>query len=166
MNKNKLITTLMAGTMIFSSALPVFATVDETQNVEQEEASTGTTRPAEVLYEQASTFSVTIPKTITLDGETKSSDYNINVKGDISSDKQVSVAPDTSFMMVDQSQATNKKADVEATVTQNETIWSSIEVCTTDGTNKNGSILAEDLSSGSWKGTFTFTIAMEDVATN
>lgn len=172
--KNKILTSFMAGAMIMTSAMPVMATeltsgVTESQSILEKDAIDGTTRPTDVLYEQGSTFSVTIPKTIILDGATKASDYTINVKGDISSDKQVKVSPDATFDMVDQANVTNKKANVVASVTQEETIWTSVEVCQLDetatsiGTNKDGNISATGLTSGAWKGTFNFSIAMEDV---
>lgn len=169
--KNKFLTTVMAATMVMGSALPVCAATTEEQNVGQTEADGGTTRETEVLYSQSSTFSVTIPKKIVLDGATKASDYSVNVKGDISSDKQVSVAPQDAidsidginFYMKDQSTASKKKADVEANVTQDETIWSSAEVCVTNtGTSKAGNVEASKLTSGSWKGIFTFNIALQD----
>ena len=130
MNKNKILTAVMAGTMMMGSVLPVCAATTESQNVGQTEADAGTTRNTEVLYTQTSTFTVTIPKQIVL-GETKASDYTVNVKGDISSDKQ----------------------DV--------TVWSSADVCKTDGTDKAGNVSAQDLTSGSWAGTFEFSIALE-----
>lgn len=165
--KNKLTKTMfmvMAGAMMFGTALPVYATVDETQTVGEVEAEGGTTREALVKYNQASTFTVTIPKTVTLDGATKTSDYTVNVKGDISSDKEVSVAPDTTFAMKDKSEAIVKKDDVTATVTQDATVWSSAEVCVANtGTDKNGNIEAKDLTAGTWEGVFNFDIAMNDV---
>lgn len=139
--------------------------------VDQTEAEAGTTRDTEVLYSASSTFSVTIPKTIVLDRDTKMSGYTVNVKGDISSDQQVSVAPQdaledaegVNFYMVDQSAATNKKDDVQANVTQNDTIWSSAEIAVADtGTTKTGNVDAPTITAGSWKGTFTFNIAMQD----
>ena len=167
--KNKILTSLMAATMVMGSAMPVFAATTASDTVNETQAVNGTTREAEVTYTQSSTFTVTIPKTIALDGSTKASDYDVNVKGDISSDKQVTVTPDASFKMKDQSTAAKKKADVDATVTQASTIWSSEEVNvksaeTTEitGTTKNGNISATGLSSGSWKGTFNFSVAMSD----
>lgn len=162
--KNKILTSLMAATMVMGSTMPVFAATTATDTVNETQTESGTTRPVEVTYTQSSTFTVTIPKTIVLDGSTKTSDYDVNVKGDISSDKQVKVTPDTTFKMKDQSNATNKKTDVDATVTQEETTWSSSEVnVTTTGTTKNGNISAIGLTAGSWKGTFNFSVAMSDV---
>lgn len=177
MNKNKLYSALMAGTMIMGTALPVFAATTESQDVTQTEADPGTTRETEVLYTQASTYTVVIPKKITLDGATKDADYGVKVYGDISSDKKVSVAPQDSiadtnginFYMVDQATAGTKKADVVATVTQSVTEWSSAELCVKDsdntviGTEKSGNVAAPDITAGSWKGTFTFNIALQNV---
>lgn len=163
MNKNKVLTAIIAGTMIMGNVLPVCAAVENHDPISNEEVGeTGTTRETEVEYIQTSAFTVTIPKKIVL-GSTKTSDYSINVKGDISSDKQVKVAPDASFYMKDQATVGTKKADVEATVTQNATVWSSAEVCDTDGTDKGGNVSALGLTSGSWAGTFEFSIAMENV---
>ena len=161
--KNKILTSLMAATMVMGSTMPVFATTTATDTINETQVESGTTRPVEVTYTQSSTFTVTIPKTIALDGSTKTADYDVNVKGDIASDKQVKVAPDTTFKMVDQSKAAKKKTDVDASVTQTETTWSSTEVnVTTTGTTKTGNISATGLTSGSWKGTFNFSIAMSD----
>lgn len=173
MNKNKFYTALMAGTMIMGSAVPVNAAVSETQDVAQKEADAAATRNTDVLYTQTSTYSVIIPKTIVLDGETKAADYTVNVKGDISSDKQVLVAPQDAlegegadginFHMVDQASVGVKKANVQADVTQAETVWSSAEVCAAEtGTTKNGNVAAPDITAGSWKGTFQFSIALQD----
>ena len=161
--KNKILTSLMAATMIMGSAMPVFAATTASDTVNETQAENGTTRETEVIYTQSSTFTVTIPKKIALDGSTKASDYDVNVKGDISSDKQVTVTPDASFKMKDQSTTAKKKADVDATVTQAEKTWSSEEVnVTTTGTTKNGNISATGLTSGSWKGTFNFSVAMSN----
>lgn len=48
--------------------------------------------------------------------------------------------------------------------TEAETTWSSTEVnVATTGTTKTGNISATGLTSGSWKGTFNFSVAMSDV---
>ncbi len=163
MNKNKILTAVMAGTMMMGSVLPVCAASTVTNHdpiSEAEVGEAGTTKDTLVEYKQASTFTVTIPKRIVL-GSEKTSDYNVNVKGDISSDNQVKVAPATKFDMVDKGTVGERKANVEATVTQAETIWSSAQVCTEDGTDKTGNVSALGLTSGTWEGTFTFNIALE-----
>lgn len=166
MNKNKILTAVMAGTMMMGSVLPVCAasTVTDYDPIsEAEVGEAGTTKDTLVEYTQASTFTVTIPKKIVL-GSEKNSDYNVNVKGDISSTDQVKVAPISKFDMVDIGTVGERKANVEATVTQNDTIWSSAQVCNKtgkEGTDKTGNVSALGLTSGKWEGTFTFNIALE-----
>lgn len=166
MNKNKILTAVMAGTMMMGSVLPVCAASTVTNHDDISEAEIGEdglTKNTVVEYTQASTFTVTIPKKIVL-GSEKNSDYNVNVKGDISSTDQVKVAPISKFDMVDTGTVGERKANVEATVTQAETIWSSAEVCNKtgkEGTDKTGNVSALGLTSGTWEGTFTFNIALE-----
>lgn len=162
MNKNKILTAVMAGTIIMGNVLPVCATASTNyDSIARTETDPSVKETTEVEYTQTSNFTVTIPKKIVLDS-TKVSDYTVNVKGDISSDKQVKVAPDGSFDMVDQGTVGTRKANVTATVTQNVTVWSSEDVCKTEGTDKDGNISALGLTSGSWAGTFEFSIALED----
>lgn len=163
MNKNKILTAVMAGTMMMGSVLPVCAASTVTNHdpiSEAEIGEAGTTKDTVVEYAQASTFTVTIPKRIVL-GSEKNSDYNVNVKGDISSTDQVKVAPAASFDMVDIGTVGTRKANVEATVTQAEAVWSSAQVCAENGTDKAGNVSALGLTSGTWEGTFTFNIALE-----
>lgn len=120
-----------------------------------------------VLYELGGSFTVTIPKEIVLDAETKSSEYSITVKGDIPSDTSVCVSPEdkipdmggVNFYMVEQT--VNKKDDVVATVTQEDMEWASVEVTQT-GTSKEGSVSAPELTSGKWQGTLVFGISFID----
>lgn len=177
MNKNKILTAVMAGTMMMGSVLPVCAATTDYDPISQTEVGeAGTSRDTEVLYDLGSTFSVVIPKRIVLDATSKDSDYAVRVYGDISSDKKVTVAPQDAltdidginFYMKDQATAGTKKADVQADVTQAVVDWTSAEVCnkaedkTPIGTTKNGNVAAPTISAGSWKGTFNFNIALAD----
>lgn len=118
----------------------------------------------EVTYNQASRYSVSIPKTIALN-TSKQASYAIKVTGDIDANECVYVAPvdsivdtsDIDFYMKDEN---SLKPDVVATVDQNKFYWSSIEVA--DGYEEtNNSISAPNLTSGSWKGTFQVEIRLE-----
>ena len=169
MNKNKILTAVMAGTMMMGSVLPVCAAVTDYDPISQEAVGEdGTSRDTEVLYNLGSTFSVVIPKTIVLDAVSKDSDYAVRVYGDISSDKKVTVAPQDAltdieginFYMIDQATAGTKKANVQADVTQDVVDWTSAEV-TTD-TSKDGNVAAPTITAGNWKGTFNFNIALAD----
>lgn len=169
MNKNKILTAVMAGTMMMGSVLPVCAATTNYDPISQEAVGEdGTSRDTEVLYNRGSTFSVVIPKTIVLDAVSKDSDYAVRVYGDISSDKKVTVAPQDAltdieginFYMIDQATAGTKKANVQADVTQNVVDWTSAEV--TADTSKDGNVAAPTITAGNWKGTFNFNIALAD----
>lgn len=169
MNKNKILTAIMAGTMMMGSVLPVCAATTDYDPISQEEVGeSGTLRDTEVLYTRASSYSVVIPKTIVLDAVSKDSDYAVRVYGDISSDKKVTVAPQDAltdidginFYMVDQATTGTKKANVQADVTQAVVDWTSAEV--TADTSKDGNIAAPTITAGNWKGTFNFNIALAD----
>lgn len=169
MNKNKILTAVMAGTMMMGSVLPVCAATTDYDPISQTEVGeAGISRDTEVLYDLGSTFSVVIPKRIVLDATSKDSDYAVRVYGDISSDKKVTVAPQdaltdidgVNFYMKDQAEKGVKKADVQADVTQDVVDWTSAEV--TADTSKNGNVEAPTITAGSWKGTFNFNIALAD----
>ena len=171
MNKNKILTAVMAGTMMMGSVLPVYAASTVTNHdpiSEAEIGEDGTLRDTEVLYTRASSYSVVIPKTIVLDAVSKDSDYAVRVYGDISSDKKVTVAPQDAltdidginFYMVDQATTGTKKANVQADVIQAVVDWTSAEV--TADTSKDGNIAAPTITAGNWKGTFNFNIALAD----
>lgn len=124
------------------------------------------TSQAEVYCTQASVFSVNIPKIITLDGQTKEGVYQVKVKGDISGNQKISVTTPATFTMGEQNATVNKKADVTATIYDEanggaKTEWtqSEIKADTYVGTGTTiGKISAKDITAGSWKGTFDFSI--------
>lgn len=169
MNKNKILTAVMAGTMMMGSVLPVCAAegpVAGSQTLTHEQIANA--EDTEVFYNLGSTFTVVIPKTIVLGTVSKDSDYAVRVYGDISSDKKVTVAPQDAltdieginFYMKDQATKGTKKADVQANVTQDVVDWTSAEV--TADTSKNGNVAAPTITAGNWKGTFNFNIALAD----
>lgn len=123
----------------------------------------------EVYAEIGSTFTVTIPKKITLSGTDKTGSYTVSCTGDIAGDEYVSVVPDGSFAMKQ-----GGKDDVTATVTQATQSFrgDNYTKSLADGeafmaTGATGSISAKDLTAGAWKGTFNFAIALnQDSASN
>lgn len=126
---------------------------DKKSSYQELEEGTGT---ANVYATVASSYSVTIPKTIILDGITKQGEYSIKVNGNISSEQKLSVIPDNSFSMMQEG-----KEDVIATVVQDKTQW------TWEDTNvkATGVISAPDLTAGSWNGSFNFEINLETTVT-
>lgn len=126
-----------------------------------------------VTVAQTSTFSVSIPKNISLSGasgETNEANYSIAVTGNIASDEVVKVTPSSSFQMTD---SKGVKKALTATVKQPVTKFVNTEVkpikysSATDtnalGTNASGNVSVANLSAGSWAGTFNFDIKLETV---
>jgi hypothetical protein len=145
----------MAAAVAVGALAPIYATVVDTQTItENKEAE------CLVTYTQASSFTVTIPKEVDL-GADKTTDYTVNVVGDIASNEKITVVPDASFLMKDQSGAATLKDDVTATVKQDvqEFVYSDINV--DGGKTVDGNIDAQGLTAGSWKGTFNFAIALQ-----
>ena len=142
MKKNKLLT----GALVTALALGITSPVLAEETVVKTESSTTT-----VSYSADSTYTVTIPKTITLNPTTKTGTYEVETAGDIAGTYVVTVTPDATFTMKQAG-----KADVTATVTQSVTEWT----VSTLGQSTTGTIEALDLSAGSWSGTLNFTIQL------
>lgn len=122
-----------------------------------------------VTYQQSSSYTVTIPKTIALDTNRQAA-YSVKVSGDIDDNQRIYVAPvdgiadseNLDFYMKDLS---NKKAEVVATVTQNKTYWNSEDV-TAAYEETNNSVSAPDLTAGTWEGIFQMQIKLETQVTH
>lgn len=152
-NFKKILSLALAGVMIIGNITPVFAELTNTVEVTKSELPNSNL--TEVIYNQKSTFSITVPKTVVLDAQ-KKSDYTVTVTGDISSDEEINIIPDESFKMSDTS-TVNTKDDVTATVSQDKTKWYFNEFETIG----NGEITASELTAGNWEGSFFFNIKLD-----
>lgn len=171
----KFLAITMAGLMSVGSMPLNIAFADE-YLVPYEEAQEGTSRETLVTWDndgsdtsEGYNATVLIPKNVALDKQTKTADYDVTVKGRIRFNEKVTVVPrdeidsvnGTNFYMKDTGSLSGfEKADVPATVVQNDTAWSVDEV-TEDGTAKSGNISAPGLTFGSWSGNVTFDINLE-----
>lgn len=145
------------GATVAGNTVPAYAytnsmgSVDETQNV-----SENTSAECEVYATLASSFKVTIPKKITLDGGTKKGSYTVDVEGDIGGTDVIKVVPDPSVAL----NSTNL-ASVTASISQDKTEWSYNEILTDSKVAGNGSIDASGITAGAWNGTFNFNVEYE-----
>lgn len=172
---SKLVSGLLCFSMIFSNVLPAYAAdaviTENTLDGEDLSVNERNLEDITVTYKQASSFFVTIPKTIVLDGW-KQSTYAVKVSGDIDAEQCVYVAPvdgiaDTEnidFYMKDQA-SENAKDDVVANVTHNKFHWNSAEVAAGHKQADN-LVEAPDLTAGAWKGIFQMEIKLETHVTH
>ena len=99
---------------------------------------------------QNSTFSVIIPKTISLNGNTGTCSYKVTVSGTFYYNDTLTVVPSSSFALKDKSSIST----LQASVTQNTTTFTKDNLGTT-----NGSIsLNKTKFAGIYNGTFNFNI--------
>lgn len=108
-----------------------------------------------------STYTVTIPKHISLERETQKADYSIKVKGDIAYNEKITVAPDVSSFALKQT----GKDDIKATITQNisDFTFADLSVAGDDGVSTTGNISTTGLTAGHWQGGFNFNITLKKV---
>ena len=118
------------------------------------------TQNSVVKYDQASAFTVTIPKSIAL-SSSKSAEYTVKVQGDVIGNEIITVTPDESVILSD----SNGKDPVTGDITQEKTEFSSTEVNARSGggSTATGSILANNLTSGDWSGNFKFVIRTNQI---
>lgn len=114
------------------------------------------TNTTTVYAEIGSEFTVTIPKKIVLDGESKTGTYTVSVEGDIAGNEYVSVKPDETVVL-----SSNNLADVTASISQDKTEWYYSEMLE-NGVIGNGAIDANGITAGVWNGTFNFNIKLEN----
>lgn len=95
MKPRKILSLLLALTTMMGcfSPMMVCAATDTTQEISNQDVSKNVNVDANI----ASTFRIIIPKTITLDGKTKSANYEVTMSGDLASNEIVTVTPDESF---------------------------------------------------------------------
>jgi hypothetical protein len=158
---------------ILTSSMPTMAATNYTTtnssstNVDNPITADKDENKVNVSVAQGSTFSVSIPKTIVLDGSVdkeNNSTYNISVSGNIASDEAVIVKPDATFTMSD---VKGVKKDLNGTISQTITKFLNKEV-SIDSTLKDfqhlgsttGVVSIEGLTSGSWTGQFNFNIKL------
>ncbi len=150
MKRKHLISFLLALTMTVGCTMPgtVNAATNEngnskaqttTQEVNEETQAQSVAVDATV----ASTFSVSVPKTITLDGAKKSASYKVTCSGDFPANKKVTVVPEANVTL-----SSVNKSEVIAAISQDKTEW-----LYDNHTEGKGTITADTISAGKEKGT-------------
>jgi hypothetical protein len=172
MDKRKILATIpilptLATPMVTFAATNYATTNAYSTNIENPITSDEDINKVNVSVTQGSTFSVSIPKTIVLDGDAdkaNESTYTINVDGNIASDEVIVVEPDTTFTMSD---VKGIKKDLNGTISQTITKFVDNEV-NLDNTltsfqhigGTTGTVSINNLTSGEWTGSFNFKIKL------
>ncbi len=106
-----------------------------------------------VSAEISNIYDITIPKTIVLNGQEKAASYYIKVEGDIAGYQTLNVIPDDFFYLY-----SINKDDAITSIYQDKTSW------TYDEFNilAEGTVLADFITAGTWKGTFNFNIFIDE----
>ena len=146
---------VLAALVTMTPTVPTLAAEnpDNTTQLTQTTTEAGTQNSV-VKYDQASAFTVTIPKSIAL-SSSKSAEYTVKVHGDVIGNEIITVTPDASVILSD----SNGKDPVTGDISQEKTEFSSTEVnARSGGGTATGSILANNLTSGDWSGNFKFVI--------
>lgn len=148
---------------VLAAAL-VMTTVPVTTQAEvtYEEEDSGTnigqsfTGSATVTFGQTPSFTVKIPKTITLDDE-GAGKYTVGVKGQIPSKYAVSVVPDSSVLMEEENGLLD---DITADVTAGKTEWKASELSEDSyAESTNNTIQMQSIDYGKFEGTLNFNVS-------
>ena len=159
--KRKAVSCLLVLTaiMTMTPTIPTMAAENPDNTTQSTQTTTEAgTQNSVVKYDQASAFTVTIPKSIAL-SSSKSAEYTVKVQGDVIGNEIITVTPDESVILSD----SNGKDPVTGDITQEKTEFSSTEVNARSGGTATGSILANNLTSGDWSGNFKFVIRTNQI---
>lgn len=150
----------LIGATVAGNVVPAYAYTNSVGNVDETGTVTAPTdaESCEVYATLASSFKVTIPKKITLDGGTKKGAYTVDVEGDIGGTDVIKVVPDASVAL----HSTNL-TDVTASISQDKTEWSYDQILADSKVAGNGLIDASGITAGAWNGTFNFNINLKEV---
>jgi len=173
MKAKKIFVVLATCTLLASSVLPVYAKniTDSVALSVNQEISENSENSCKVTVSQGSSFVVSIPKDVSLNGkkgEENKGIYTVSVKGNIDANDIIKVIPDVSFKLKDNS---GKKADIVANISQSVQSFQIGDVASADkvtiteenivsGVSTTGVISTDELSAGNWTGFFNIKISL------
>lgn len=167
----KKLKTFLSGTLVFALILSMSVTAlaaDTTTS--QSDASYhdifyNGTEDCTVFVSQASSFTVSIPKNIVLNGSDGTAAYTVTVTGNISGTEVLSVQPDSSFTLSQPGKSNLSAAVGQFTSSTKQTIkttWTYSELAA--GSTAYGYVSVNHstpVTAGSWSGTFDFIIHLD-----
>lgn len=152
--KKKILTSVLAVSMLVSSYTTAFAADDVIS------ATQIGSQAATVTYKDASTFNVTIPKSIHI-GSDKIGTYEVKVTGELNDGDVLNVVPSKTVEMTD----AEGKASVTAKVGQKKTDFEKEDLADGAEVTTTGTVRSDELSAGAWTGNLSFDIGIETLGT-
>ena len=157
MKKFKLISSLLAAALIVAT-IPV--TVQAEVTYEEKDSGTNIgqsfTGSATVTFGQTPSFTIKIPKIITLDTDGVGK-YTVGVKGQIPSKYTINVIPDETIIMEEENGLLD---DITADVTAGKTEWKAAELNPdTYAENTENTIQMQSIDYGKFEGTLNFNVS-------
>ena len=153
--KKRILSFLLAATMIVGSAMTVCA--EETTVINQ--SSESKTTSVNVSVEIPETFTVTVPKAITLDSTGNySNDGGILVTGNLAGNRQVTLTVPTTVSL----SSTGKDA-VDGNITAAKKNFTFSELANNATVKSNLSITAP-ITAGTWTGSFEVTVSLGNIS--
>lgn len=152
--KKKILTSVLAVSMLISSYTTAFAADDVIS------ATQIGSQAATVTYKDASTFNVTIPKSIHI-GSDKIGTYEVKVTGELNDGDVLNVVPSKTVEMTD----AEGKASVTAKVGQKKTDFEKEDLADGAEVTTTGTVRSDELSAGAWTGNLSFDIGIETLGT-
>ena len=149
----KTLVAILCGIMCLGSTMSVFA----------QEYHAPTTAEVPITFSKESTFTVTLPESISGATGDTSADFNYTVKGDIASNQTVDLSVEdadsnTDGMQIELKDVLDNKKFAKITLTDSQ--FASNAITGDDGKSSTGNVSFTGLTAGSWKGNAKFVIAL------
>lgn len=137
----------------------------DTFTVDYDSTATGAVasgyRDVPVELEKAETYTVTLPKSIVLDGSSDSTTlpYNVNAVGEIGTTHFVRVIPMGGAKLYNE----DGTVSLDLNVTLDKRRWTDTEVVSTSGANETaGTMSVDSITPGTWVGKVRFYVTLDD----
>lgn len=149
----------MFSTFAATSVSADVLTIDYDSTVAGSSAKSYQSVPVEL--EKAEVYSVTLPKSVVLDGteDSTSLNYNVTASGEISSVHYVRVIPLAGSKLYNE----DETVSLDLNVTLDKHRWDNTEILTSSGSNATTGVMSVDsIEPGKWTGKIRFLVTLDD----
>jgi hypothetical protein len=160
MRVSKIVASLILGALVINNVtIHTFADSTTVMYDSSTDAEAGTVRNVLVNVECAEQYTVTLPKTIQIDGTQQQvvTEYPVTVQGEISEAHYIRVIPETESELYLEDVA---NVSIPMQIAQTKRRWSSTEV--QSETQTKGQISIANVKPGKWSGHISFAVSLDD----